>query len=39
MHDDDDNDNSYHDGGGCKETNVRTNCKIIQSKLMTVKKN
>ena len=31
-------DDNYHDGGDWKETNGRSNCKIIQSKSMTVKK-
>jgi hypothetical protein len=34
---DDNVDDNNHDGGNCKETNGRTNCKIIQSKSMTVK--
>jgi hypothetical protein len=39
MHDGgDDDDKSCHYGGDSKETNGRTNCKIIQSKTMTVKK-
>ena len=39
MHDGgDDDDKSCHYGGDSKETNGGTNCKIVQSKTMTVKK-